>query len=122
MPVPVLVGIGGAVTWIASAFATMAGTVITFLTSKFFLRSAAIAVAMTVYAAMFIATYDVIKLEVQSAVTAAQSWGVAGDGITIATCMMPSSIPQAITVLINIVVLGVTLKIGRQVLIAKAGG
>lgn len=123
----ILVAIGAILAFIGQSIATGVGTAITFVTSRYFLRVAALGVAAFLFAQMWIINYNIVKSMLTSAAgtaTGAQGAGsgLIQQGVQLCFCMVPSSLPEAISVMLNILIAAVLVKTGRQILYAKAVG
>lgn len=106
--------------WFGVALGTMLGITIGELSKKYVFRAAAVAAMAYAYYLAFNVTYTTVKGMITSAVGHAQGGsGVVANGIEIAMCLLPSTLPEAITVLLGIGVQALAIKWTRMVLFAK---
>lgn len=106
--------------WIAAGLGVAFSSVIGEMSSKYAFRALAVTAMAGAFMVAFQIMYTTVQTVLQQAVGIAQS-SQASMGITLdfALCIIPSTLPEAITVMFSVMLQAVAVRWTRQVLFAK---
>jgi len=121
---PILAALGSIAAFIAAQFSAIFAFAIGWIATRIAIKILMLGVAGAIFTGVFFVAYGQVRDFIDSAITAGQNAltgsSVLSDGMGTFLCMMPPTLPDALSGFLNIMVLALVVRVTRQIAFSKA--